>query len=65
MPPADCDRQQKKLLQTHHISKAAPTEKNLFLLNFCLSSGAIRIPLALHAHVALSRYRLFAICAAL
>ena len=27
--------------------------------------GAIRIPLALHAHAALSRYRLFAICAAL
>ena len=32
--------------------------------NLCLSSGAIRIPLTLHAHFALSRYRLFAICAA-
>ena len=27
--------------------------------------GAIRIPLALHAHAALSRYRLFAACAAM
>ena len=30
-----------------------------------LPGGAIRIPLALHAHAALSRYRLFAACAAL
>ena len=32
--------------------------------NLCLSSSAMRIPLTFHAHFALSRYRLFAICAA-